>query len=302
MATITRAQIAKELVPGLKALFGLEYKAYPEQHTMFFETDTSEKAFEEELKLSGFGYALDKSEGKAIGYDTAEEAWTARYTHQTVALGFVITEEAMEDNLYESLSKRYTKALARSMAQTKQIKAASVLNGGFATFKSGDAVYLFSASHPLQGGGTVSNLLTVAADLNETSLEAATIQISKWTDDRGLLIAARPKRLIIPTDLQFVASRLLDNADRPGTADRDINAVVKTGAIPGGYAVNNYLTDTNGWFLTTDVPNGLKMFVRRPYKFEKDSDFETGNLKFKASERYSFGVSDPLGVFGTPGA
>mgnify|MGYP001363844691 CR=1 FL=1 len=299
---ISRAQLAKELVPGLKALFGLEYKQYPEQHTMIYEVETSERAFEEELKLSGFGQAQVKYEGQGIVYDHAQEGWVARYTHQTIALGFVITEEAMEDNLYESVSKRYTKALARAMAQTKQIKSVVPLNSGFATFKSGDAVYLFSASHPLNGGGTVSNLLSTAADLNETSLEAATIQISKWTDDRGLLIAAKPKRLLIPTDLQFVASRLLDNADRPGTADRDINALVKTNAISGGYAVNNYLTDTNGWFLTTDVPNGMKMFVRRPYKFEKDSDFETGNLKFKASERYSFGVSDPLGVFGTPGA
>jgi hypothetical protein len=302
MATITRAQIQKELVPGLKSLFGLEYNKYPEEHLDIYEVDSSEKAFEEELKLSGFGAAVVKPEGSSITYDSAQEAWVARFTHETVSLGFMITEEAMEDNLYESLSKRYTKALARAMAHTKQVKAASLLNTGFTTYKSGDNVYLFSASHPLTGGGVVANKPSTDVDLNETSIEAAVIQISQWTDERGLLIAAKPKRLVIPPQLMFVATRILKNENRPGTADRDINAIVKNNVIPGGFAVNHYLTDTNAWFMSTDVPNGMKMFKRRAYKFEEDSDFETGNLKMKASERYSFGVADPLGVWGTSGS
>ena len=300
---ISRAQLLKELLPGLNALFGVEYATYGEQHKEIYETETSERSFEEETKLSGFSAAPVKNEGSAIAYDNAQEAWTARYNHETIALGFSLTEEAIEDNLYDSLSARYTKALARGMAYTKQIKAASVLNNGFsASYVGGDGVALFSASHPLVSGGTNSNIPSTAADLNETSLENAVIQIAQWTDERGLLIAAKPKKLIIPVQLQFVATRLLETELRVGTTDNDINALKNNGSIPGGYTVNNYLTDTNAWFLTTDVPNGMKHFVRSPLSNSMDGDFDTGNVRYKSRERYSFGWSDPLGMWGSQGA
>lgn len=299
---ISRAQLLKELLPGLNALFGLEYKQYGEEHKEIYETETSERSFEEETKLSGFSAAPVKPEGQAIAYDNAQEAWTARYNHETIALGFSITEEAVEDNLYDSLSKRYTKALARAMAYTKQVKAASVLNNAFsASYVGGDGVSLCNASHPLVSGGTNSNRLT-ASDLNETSLEAAVIQISLWTDERGLLIAAKPRKLVVPPALMFVSKRLLDTELRVSTADNDINAIKAMGAIPEGYTVNHFLTDPNGWFLTTDVPNGMKHFVRTPLQNSMDGDFDTGNVRYKSRERYSFGWSDPLGIFGSPGS
>jgi hypothetical protein len=299
---ISRAQLLKELLPGLNALFGMEYKTYGEQHKALYEVETSERSFEEETKLSGFSAAPVKNEGQAISYDNAQEAWTARYNHETIALGFSITEEAVEDNLYDSLSKRYTKALARAMAYTKQVKAAAVINNGFSTaYTGGDGVALFSTAHPLVNGGTNSNTPATAADLNETSLEAAVIQIAAWTDERGLLIAAKPKKLIIPPALMFVAKRLLDTELRVGTTDNDINALKAMGSISEGYSVNNFLTDTNGWYLMTDVPNGLKHFVRSPLANSMDGDFDTGNVRYKSRERYSFGWSDPLGVFGSPG-
>ncbi len=299
---ISRAQLLKELLPGLNALFGLEYAKYGEEHAEIYETESSDRSFEEETKLSGFSAAPVKDEGSAIEYDNAQEAWTARYTHETVAMGFSITEEAIEDNLYDTLSARYTKALARAMAYTKQVKAAAILNGGFAGTTYGDGQTLFSTAHPLISGGTNSNRPTVAADLNETSLEAAVIQIAAWTDGRSLLIAAQPRKLIIPPALQFVATRLLDTDGRVGTADNDINALRNNGSIPEGYAVNHYLTDNNAWFLTTDVPNGLKHFTRSPMSTSMEGDFDTGNSRYKARERYSFGVSDPLGIYGSPGA
>jgi hypothetical protein len=302
---ISRAQLLKELLPGLNALFGLEYAKYGEEHKEIYETESSERSFEEETKLSGFAAAPVKNEGSAIAYDNAQEAWTARYTHETIAMGFSITEEAVEDNLYDSLSSRYTKALARGMAYTKQVKAAAILNTGFTGSGNptyGDGQVLFSTAHPLVSGGTNSNRPATAADLNETSLENAVIQIAAWTDERGLLIAAKPKKLVIPPSLQFVATRLLETELRVGTADNDINAIKNNGSIPGGYTVNNFLTDTNAWFLLTDVPNGLKHFVRTPLQNSMDGDFDTGNVRYKARERYSFGVSDPLGVFGSPGA
>ena len=300
---ISRAQLLKELLPGLNALFGLEYAKYGEEHKEIFETETSERSFEEETKLSGFSAAPVKNEGSAIAYDNAQEAWSARYQHETIALGFSITEEAIEDNLYDSLSARYTKALARSMAYTKQIKAANVLNNGFnSSYPGGDGVELFSTLHPLVSGGVNSNEPATPADLNETSLEAAVIQIAQWTDERGLLIAAKPKKLIVPTALMFVATRLLETNLRVGTADNDINALKNNGSIPGGYSVNHFLTDPNAWFLTTDVPNGLKHFVRTPLQQSMDGDFDTGNVRYKSRERYSFGWSDPLGIFGSPGA
>jgi len=299
---ISRAQLLKELLPGLNALFGLEYKSYGEEHKEIYETETSERSFEEETKLSGFSAAPVKSEGAAIAYDNAQEAWTARYSHETIALGFSITEEAVEDNLYESLSKRYTKALARAMSYTKQVKAASVLNNGFSSsYVGGDGVALFSANHPLVSGGSNSNRLT-ASDLNETSLEAAVIQIAAWTDERGLLIAAKPRKLIVPPPLMFTAKRLLDTELRVATADNDINAIKAMGSIPEGYTVNHFLTDTNAWYLTTDVPNGMKHFVRTPLANSMDGDFDTGNVRYKSRERYSFGWSDPLGMFGSPGS
>jgi hypothetical protein len=298
---ISRAQLLKELLPGLNALFGLEYARYGEQHKEIYETETSERSFEEETKLSGFSAAPVKNEGSAIAYDNAQEAFTARYTHETIALGFSLTEEAIEDNLYDSLSGRYTKALARAMAYTKQVKAANVLNTGFSA-NGGDGVPLFSTQHPLVSGGVNSNTPATQADLNETSLENAVIQIAAWTDERGLLIAAKPKKLIIPPALQFVATRLLETELRVGTADNDINAIKNNGSIPEGYTVNNFLTDTNAWFLSTDVPNGMKHFVRTPMSTGMDGDFDTGNVRYKARERYSFGYSDPLGMFGSQGA
>jgi len=301
---ISRAQLLKELLPGLNALFGMEYAKYGEEHAEIFETESSDRSFEEETKLSGFSAAPVKDEGSAIEYDNAQEAWTARYTHETIAMGFSITEEAIEDNLYDSLSARYTKALARAMAYTKQVKAASVLNNAFSGsgVTYGDGKVLCATDHPLVSGGTNSNTPAVAADLNETSLEAAVIQIAGWTDERGLLIAAMPRKLIIPSNLQFVATRLLETEGRVGTADNDINALRNNGSIPEGYAVNHYLTDTDAWFLMTDVPNGLKHFVRTPMSTSMDADFDTGNSRYKARERYSFGVSDPLGIYGSPGA
>ncbi len=301
---ISRAQLLKELLPGLNALFGMEYARYGEEHKEIYETETSERSFEEETKLAGFTAAPVKNEGSAIAYDNAQEAWTARYNHETIAQGFSITEEAIEDNLYDSLSARYTKSLARSMAYTKQVKAASVLNNGFSggQYAGGDGVALFSALHPLISGGTNSNVPSTPADLNETSLENAVIQIAAWTDERGLLIAARPRKLIIPPSLQFVATRLLETSLRVGTNDNDVNALKNNGSIPEGYAINHFLTDNNAWFLTTDVPNGMKHFVRSPMTNTMDGDFDTGNVRYKARERYSFGYSDPLGMYGSAGA
>jgi hypothetical protein len=299
---ISRAQMVKELLPGLNALFGMEYGRYGEEHKEIFDTESSDRSFEEEVKLSGFSAAPVKAEGDAISYDAAQEAFTSRYNHETIALGFSITEEAVEDNLYDSLSSRYTKALARAMAYTKQIKAASVLNNAFTSATGGDGKALCATDHPLVSGGTNSNEPATAADLNETSLEAAVIQIGGWTDERGLLIAAKPKKLIIPRDLMFVATRLLKTEGRVSTADNDINAIATNGAIPGGYAVNNFLTDSDAWFLTTDIPNGLKHFVRTSLTTKMEGDFDTGNVRYKARERYSFGWSDPLGIFGSPGA
>jgi hypothetical protein len=300
---ISRSQLLKELLPGLNALFGVEYNRYGEEHKEIYEIESSERSFEEETKLSTFGAAPVKNEGAAIIYDNAQEAWTARYQHETIALGFSLTEEAIEDNLYDSLSARYTKALARAMAYTKQVKGANIINNGFtAGYVGGDGKTLFATDHPLVNGGTNSNRPTTGADLNETSLEAAVIQIAAWTDERGLLIAAKPRKLIIPPALQFVATRLLETSLRVGTTDNDINALKSNGSIPEGYTVNHFLTDTNGWYLTTDVPNGMKMFVRTPMSTGMDGDFETGNVRYKARERYSFGWSDPLGVFGSPGS
>jgi hypothetical protein len=302
---VSRAQLLKELLPGLNGLFGLEYARYGEEHKEIYVTETSERSFEEETKLAGFGAAPVKNEGQAIAYDNAQEAFTARYNHETVALGFAITEEAMEDNLYDSLSARYTKGLARAMAYTKQVKAAAILNNGFtnsAQYYGGDGVPLFSIAHPLTNGGTNSNRPTTGADLNETSLEAAVIQIAQWVDEKGLLIAAKPKKLIIPTALMFVATRLLETSLRVGTTDNDINALKNNGSIPEGYTVNHYLTNVNDWFLTTDVPDGMKHFERVALDTKMDGDFDTGNVRYKARERYSFGWSDPLGMFGSPGS
>ena len=300
---ISRAQLLKELLPGLNALFGMEYARYGEEHKEIYETETSERSFEEETKLSGFSAAPVKNEGSAIRYDNGQEAWTARYNHETIALGFSLTEEAIEDNLYDSLSARYTKALARAMAYTKQVKAAAVLNNGFSSnYPGGDGVALFSTAHPLVSGGTNSNTPTTQVDLSETALENAVIQIAGWTDERGLLIAARPRKLIVPPALQFVATRLLETQLRPGTNDNDVNAIVNNGSIPEGYTINHFLTDTNAWFLTTDVPNGMKHFVRIPLQNSMDGDFDTGNVRYKARERYSFGWSDPLGMFASQGA
>jgi hypothetical protein len=300
---ISRAQLLKELLPGLNALFGLEYAKYGEEHKEIYETETSERSFEEETKLSGFSAAPVKAEGSAIAYDNAQEAWSTRYNHETIALGFSITEEAIEDNLYDSLSARYTKGLARAMAYTKQVKAAAVLNNGFSSSApGGDGVSLFNANHPLVSGGVNSNTPGVQSDLNETSLEAAVIQIAAWTDERGLLIAAKPRKLIIPPALMFVAKRLLDTELRVATADNDLNAIKSMGAIPEGYGVNHFLTDTNAWFIKTDVPNGLKHFVRTPLSNSMDGDFDTGNVRYKSRERYSFGWSDPLGMWGSSGS
>jgi hypothetical protein len=300
---ISRAQLLKELLPGLNALFGLEYARYDEEHKELYEIETSERSFEEETKLSGFSAAPVKNEGSAISYDNAQEAWTARYNHETIALGFALTEEAIEDNLYDSLSARYTKGLARAMSYTKQVKAAATLNNGFsAAYVGGDGVALFSTQHGLVNGGVNSNTPSTQADLNETSLEAAVIQIAAWTDERGLLIAAKPKKLVVPPTLQFVATRLLETELRVGTNNNDINAIKNNGSISQGYTINHFLTDNNAWFLTTDVPNGLKHFVRTPLSNSMDGDFDTGNVRYKSRERYSFGWSDPLGVFGSSGS
>jgi hypothetical protein len=299
---ISRAQALKELLPGLNALFGLEYGKYENEHAEIYETETSERSFEEEVKLSGFGAAPVKPEGSAITYDNAQESFTARYNHETVAMGFSITEEAMEDNLYDSLSARYTKALARAMAYTKQVKAASLLNTGFTSFQSGDGVTLFNTAHPTVAGGSNSNRPGTDVDLNETALEQAVIDIAAFKDERGLLIAARPRKLIVPPSLMFVATRLLQTELRVGTADNDINALKSNGSIPDGYRVNHYLTDIDSWYITTDIPNGMKHFVRTAMTTSMDGDFDTGNVRYKARERYSFGVSDPLGIYGCPGA
>lgn len=299
---ISRAQLFKELLPGLNKLFGLEYKRYPDETMEYYEQDSSDRSFEEEQKLSGFGAAPVKREGAAIQYDTAQEAWTARYTHETIAMGFAITEEAIEDNLYDSLSGRYTKALARAMSYTKQVKGAATLNNAFSSsFLGGDGKALLATDHPLVSGGVNANKPAVAVDLNETSLENAVIDIAAWTDERGLLIAARPMKMIIPPALQFVVTRLLQTEQRPGSADNDVNALKNNGAVPGGYAINHFLTDNDAWFLTTDVPNGLKHFSRAPLKTGMDVDFDTGNARYKSRERYSFGWSDPLGMYGSAG-
>ncbi len=299
---ISRAQLAKELEPGLNALFGLEYKNYENQHTEIFDKESSDRAFEEEVMLSGFGTAGVKQEGSAVGYDDAQETFTSRYTHETIALAFSITEEAIEDNLYDSLGSRYTKALARSMATTKQVKAANVLNNGFnSAFKGGDGKELFATDHPTLNG-TVRNELSTAADLNETSLEQSLIDIAAMTDERGLKIAAKGVKMIIPSALQFTAERLMKSSQRVGTADNDTNAVKSMGMIPQGYVVNNYLTDTNAFFIKTDVPNGMKYFERAALKTAMEGDFDTGNMRYKARERYSFGFSDFRGIFGSPGA
>jgi len=297
---ISRAQLLKELLPGLNALFGLEYARYGEEHKEIYETEKSERSFEEETKLSGFSAAPVKNEGQALAYDNAQEAFTARYNHETIALGFSITEEAIEDNLYDSLSARYTKGLARAMAYTKQVKAASILNNAFnSQYVGGDGVSLLNTAHPLVSGGTNSNTPSTPADLNETSLENAVIQIAAWTDERSLLIAARPKKLIVPPALMFVATRLLETELRVGTNNNDVNAIKNNGSIPEGYTVNHFLTAPNAWFLTTDVPNGLKHFERVPLQNSMDGDFDTGNVRYKSRERYSFGYSDPLGLYGS---
>jgi hypothetical protein len=307
---ISRSQLLKELLPGLNALFGMEYARYGEEHKEIYETEKSERSFEEETKLAGFAAAPVKSEGAAIAYDNAQEAFTARYNHETIALGFSITEEAVEDNLYDSLSARYTKALARAMSYTKQVKAAAVINNGFnGAYLGGDGVTLFGnnsssarVGHPLVSGGVNYNSPTTGVDLNETSLENAVIQIAAWTDERGLLIAAKPRKMVVPPSLMFVAKRLLDTELRVGTTDNDINALKQMGAIPEGYCVNHFLTDVNGWYLITDVPNGMKHFERMPLANSMDGDFDTGNVRYKARERYSFGWSDPLGMWGSAGA
>jgi hypothetical protein len=299
---ISRSQLVKELEPGLNALFGLEYKRYENEHEEIFDKETSERAFEEEVMLSGFGNAAVKAEGSGVSYDTAQETFTARYTHNTIALAFAITEEAIEDNLYDRLASRYTKALARSMANTKQIYAANVINNGFSTtYPGGDNSPLFSTTHATIAG-TFSNTLATQADLNETSLEQALIDIANLTDERGLKIAALGQKLIIPTALQFTADRLMKSAGRVGTADNDINAIRNMGMVPQGYVVNHFLTDTNGWYVKTDVPNGMKYFERSPIRTSMEGDFETGNVRYKARERYSFGWSDPRGIYGSAGA
>jgi hypothetical protein len=296
---ISRAQLVKELEPGLNALFGLEYKNYANEHAEIFDTETSDRAFEEEVMLSGFANAAVKPEGQGVTFDDAQETFTARYTNETIALAFAITEEAIEDNLYDRLASRYTKALARSMANTKQVKAAAVLNNAFdANFAGGDGVELCSTVHPTLAG-TFSNELTVASDLNETSLEQALIDVAAFTDERGLKIAAQGTKLIIPSALQFTADRLMNSAGRVGTADNDIYAVRNMGMVPQGYTVNHYLTSNKKWFLKTDVPNGLKHFVRAPIKTSMEGDFDTGNVRYKARERYVFGFSDPRGIFGS---
>ena len=300
---ISRQQLAKELEPGLNALFGLEYKNYENQHTEIYDIENSDRAFEEEVMLSGFANAAVKAEGSAVTFDTANEAFTSRYTHETIALAFAITEEAIEDNLYDRIATRYTKALARSMAQTKQIKAANVLNNGFdSSFPGGDGKELFATDHPTQSAGSLANELSTSAALSETSLEQAMIDIAAFKDERGFKIAARGLKLIIPSELQFTAERILRSPARVGTADNDLNALSSKGMLPQGYVVNNYLTDTDAFFIKTDVPNGMKMFNRANLKTAMEGDFDTGNVRYKARERYSFGFSDWRGMFGSPGA
>ena len=300
---INRAQLVKELVPGLHALFGLEYDSYENQHEEIFDTESSERAFEEEVMLSGFGEAPTKGEGAAVVYDTAQESFTSRYTHETIALAFALTEEAIEDNLYDTLSSRYTRALARSMNTTKQVKAANVLNNAFnSSFVGGDGKELCATDHPTVGNIDLRNELSTAADLNETSLEQSLIDIADFKDERGLKINAQAVKLIIPPALQFVADRLMESPGRVQTSDNDINAIRNMGMVPQGYVVNNYLTDTDAFFIKTDVPNGLKHFVRTPVSTSMEGDFETGNVRYKARERYSFGFSDWRGIFGSPGA
>lgn len=301
MAAITRAQLERELLPGLNALFGKEYDNYEKEHAEIFDTNSSDRSFEQDLKISYFGEAPLKSEGGAVSFDTAQESFVQTYTHETIALAFSITEEAVEDNLYDSLSARYTRALARSMNYTKQVKAAAILNNGFTTYETGDGVSLFNSAHETVSGVTVSNRPTIAADLNETSLEAAVIQISQWTDERGLLIACKERKMIIPTSLQFVASRILESDLRPATSDNDINALKRNGNVPEGFVVNHYLTDPDAWFLKTDVTDGFKYFQRIAMSQKMDGDFDTGNMRYKARERYSFGVSDYLAGWGSPG-
>ena len=299
---ISRAQLVKELEPGLNALFGLEYKNYENQHTQIYSIETSDRAFEEEVMESGFGEAPVKTEGAGVSYDQAQEVYTARYTHETIALAFSLTEEAVEDNLYDRLGARYTRALARSMAQTKQIKAAAILNGAFTTSIGGDGVVLCATNHPTLSGPNLSNTLTTAADLSETSLEQSLIDIAAFTDERGLKIAVQGLKLIIPKELQFTADRILKSTLRVGTADNDINAIKNMGMVPQGYTVNNFLTDPDAYFIKTDAPNGMKMFTRVSLKTGFEGDFDTGNVRYKARERYSFGFSDPRGMFGSPGA
>ncbi|CAB4240938.1 hypothetical protein UFOVP228_67 [uncultured Caudovirales phage] len=307
---ISRSQLLKELLPGLNGLFGLSYKQYENQHTEIFSVESSDRSFEEETKLSGFGAAPVKAEGSAINYDSAQEAFTARYTHETIAMGFSITEEAIEDNLYDSLSARYTKALARGMAYTKQVKAAAILNNGFSqNYLGGDTTSLFGVNgsgtrtgHPLSNGSFNFNSPAVGVDLNETAIEAAVIQVQAWTDERGLLVAAKPRKLVVPPAYQFVVKRVLGSDQRVGTADNDLNALKALGTIGSGYTINNFLTDTNAWFLLTDVPDGLKMFQRAGLKTAMEGDFDTGNVRYKARERYSFGWSDPLAIWGSSGS
>jgi hypothetical protein len=299
---ISRQQLVKELEPGLNALFGLEYKRYDNEHAEIYDTENSDRAFEEEVMLSGFGNAQTKAEGSGVSFDDAQETFTSRYQHETIALAFAITEEAIEDNLYDRLASRYTKALARSMANTKQVKAASVLNNAFdSSFKGGDGKELCATDHPTLAG-SFKNELSTSADLNETSLEQSMIDIAQMTDERGLKIAARGVKMIIPSELQFTAERLMKSQGRTGTADNDINAIAAMGMIPQGYVINHFLTDSDAFFIKTDVPNGLKMFVRAPIKTAMEGDFDTGNVRYKARERYSFGFSDPRGIFGSPGA
>ena len=299
---ISRQQLVKELEPGLNALFGLEYKRYDNEHAEIYDTENSDRAFEEEVMLSGFAQAQVKPEGSGVTFDNAQETFTARYSHETIALAFSITEEAIEDNLYDRLASRYTKALARSMANTKQVKAASVLNNAFdSNFKGGDSKELCATDHPTLSG-SFANELATSADLNETSLEQSMIDIAAMTDERGMKIAARGVKMIIPSELQFTAERLMKSQGRTGTADNDINAIAAMGMIPQGYVINHFLTDTDAFFIKTDVPNGMKMFVRAPIKTAMEGDFDTGNVRYKARERYSFGFSDPRGIFGSPGA
>lgn len=302
MAAMSRAQFFKELLPGINKLFGLEYKTYENQWKELYEVESSDRSFEEEVKLAGLNQAFLKPEGSGIQYDYGQEAWTARYEHETIALGFSLTEEALEDNLYDNLIKRYTKALARSFAYTKELKAVAPFNNGFSTFVGGDGQPLFSTVHPLVNGGVNANRPAVGVDLNETAIENMAIQISQWTDERGLLLAAKPKKLIIPTQLQFVATRLLETQMRVGTSDNDISAIYSNGTIPQGYRVNNFLVDPDQWIVITDVPNGMKHFERVPLKMSMDGDFDTGNVRYKGRTRYCFGNTDPLGVWSSPGA